>query len=64
MSRDAKKGKTPDHCKNCVRFSRSGISRGGYDRWCCYYGKPAVKAVGVCKNQGTKIVREGPTNDA
>jgi hypothetical protein len=42
------------HCKGCTAHWTHGIKDGSHDNWCTSYGKPAVEAIGQCKNEGTK----------
>jgi hypothetical protein len=42
----------PKQCKSCPHFHTGGIKEGGYDRWCCHFGKTAPAAIGQCENTG------------
>lgn len=45
-------GKIPKECRSCLHFHSSGVKEGGYDRWCCNFGKPTYRIIGHCRNKG------------
>ena len=52
------KHKNPEHCKGCLSYRDGGKKDGKHNRWCCHFGKPALKAIGHCKNVDGKVITQ------
>ncbi len=52
------KSKQPKHCNGCLSYWSLGKEDGVHNRWCCHYGKPAVKVFNFCKLHNGKREKE------